>query len=236
MMVNKTFSEIEQDLLAMKSSRASYTPEQLKLFGMDGMRFLGIDPTDLRAYAEMSLRPDHSVAVQLWSSKIFEMKYLACLLADPAMLTAERLREIAGDVTSWVMIDICCTEVISRSPIAMRVAVEWSETDHDGYIYAGFKVIANLAQRLPDDDDSLGFFDRSLFTARKQASRKNEYVSRAIASALRLIGGRSNAWHEAAIETCREIAMQPSREARWVASQSLGSLLSKRRPDRTEHR
>jgi hypothetical protein len=125
------------------------------------------------------------------------------------------------------MFGCCRGEMIWETQFAKKKAVEWAESSDDWRIYAGFSLISELAYRIPaGDPDELGFFDRSLFIARKQASRSENNIPKAVSAAIRAIGTRSGDWREAAVEACEEIAMQPSETAKRVASQALGDLLS----------
>jgi hypothetical protein len=64
-----------------------------------------------------------------------------------------------------------------------------------------------------------GFLDNSLFIARKHASHPDPSVRDGVTRLLLAVGRMSASGREAANETADEIAMQPSVEARAVASQ-----------------
>lgn len=224
-MNSATPDQIISRLIEMAGDRKDVAAQRT-LFGMDDMRVLGISHDQLSALADEIGRPNHPMATALWWSDILEAKMLACLIADPNVLTLEKLSEIARGIKSWVLIDYSVREITSKTPHADQIAVEWSESDDDFHIYAGFKIISNIATRRERVRELTGFFDRCLFTARKQASRANSRIANAVSHALKMIGYISSDWHEAAVETCREIAMQDSKQAKWVASQTLGDLLS----------
>ncbi|MDR3164923.1 MAG: hypothetical protein LBU13_05045 [Synergistaceae bacterium] len=63
-----------------------------------------------------------------------------------------------------------------------------------------------------------GFLDNALFLARKHASHGNPEVRAATAEMLAAIARLGPRWREAVAETVDEIDMQPSAEARSVAS------------------
>lgn len=220
--------ELVVRLRSMGDEQRSQTAQkQLELFGIHEMDFLGVDHTDFQRFADEIESPDHALAVDLWKHNIYEAKMLACMVADPDQLTEDRCQSLIKNSSSWVLLDFCCSRVLSRVPFAMHLSSDWAESDSDRLVYAGFLLIGNMASSLPSDhQDEAGYFDRCLFTARKQASRDNIYVSRAISSTIRRIGQRSADWHEAAVECSREIAMQSSRSAKWVAAQSLAELLT----------
>lgn len=222
-----TAETVTETLIRISDKKIELSDERRHLFGMEGLRVLDIPHERLLALAEEIGMPNQPLAVALWESDLYEAKILSCILTDPAALTEQIADEWMSSVTSWVVCEYCCSKVIWRTPFAGKKAIEWAESDDGWLVYTGFTLIAVLALRLAAGDPSeLGFFDRSLFIARKQASRSEQNVPKAISSALKVIGTRSMNWHEAAVETCEEIAMQPSETAKWVASQALGDLLS----------
>ncbi|MDR1580503.1 MAG: hypothetical protein LBS35_09115 [Synergistaceae bacterium] len=63
-----------------------------------------------------------------------------------------------------------------------------------------------------------GFLDNALFLARKHSSQRDPGIRNAVAEMLMAIAKLGPQWREAVSETIDEIAMQPSAEARSVAS------------------
>lgn len=222
-----TLEDVVKKLNDLSPNARDLSQGQIAIFGVDGLRVLGIPTAELDRLVDEIGAPSHDLANDLWFSDIYEARVLACSLADPNALTDERIDDIASRSLPWMLIDLCCLKVLSKTTSFIKKATEWSESDDTRFVYTGFRLIAIAASQMPDDDErAMGFFDRSLFTARKQASINDDRVSKSVSNALKQIGRRSREWHEAAVETCKEIAMQDSRAARWVASQSLADLLS----------
>ena len=116
-------------------------------------------------------------------------------------------------------------EELCRDPRAMRTALEWANAPSARQAHAGFRLVASLAENLPEDTPGeLGFFDHFLFLARKAATHEDPDVRRAVSSALAALASRSPNWREAVVETCEEIADQPSSVAEQLASQVLNDL------------
>lgn len=111
------------------------------------------------------------------------------------------------------------------SAAAMKRALVWADSEEEAQRSRGFDVIAELAAELPQNaPGELGFFDDSLFYARKYASDPRESVARSVVAALLAIGERSASWREAVIETVDEIGMQPSEAPKRVAEQARRQL------------
>lgn len=220
-------SELIQRLDNMANNPETFSSNEWDIFGMGGMKILNIPHDDLVELAEEVGTPNQPLAVELWDSDRYEAKILSCLFTDPEELTEDLLDEWVPEIQSWIVCEYCCNKVIWKAPFAMKKAAEWSESEDDALISAGFSLTGALAANLPSGaEGELGFFDRALFTARKQASRPGSITPKSISSALKLIGVRNRDWHEAAVETCDEIAAQPSDTAKWVASQALAELMT----------
>lgn len=230
-MAEKTVSEV-LDMLRKIPAAAHAEPvksllrNNLFFFGIDDLRFLGIPHSKLLELGEELGTPNQKLAAELWNSDIYEAKLLSCILSDPNKLTEEQADKWAASFDAWIICNYCCNKAVWKAPFAVKKAYEWSNSDSARAVYAGFSLTAALAANLPQGNaDELGFFDSFLFLARKHASSEDADIRRVISSALKQLGQRSADWHEAVVETCREIAAQPSENARWTASQALAELM-----------
>jgi 3-methyladenine DNA glycosylase AlkD len=202
---------------------------QLDLFGICGMRFLDIPHEKLLSLREEIGHPSHDLAVELWESDHYEAKILSCMLSDPDEITEKQADDLAEGLSSWMLREYFCGKILWRLPFAMKKAAEWADSETETVLCAGFNLMASIACHASEmTKREPGFFDNALFLARKHASDARPSVRRSVSSALAMIGRIDRGWHEAAIETAEEIAMQPSASARWVASQALGELRSTR--------
>jgi 3-methyladenine DNA glycosylase AlkD len=200
---------------------------KLGIFGMEKLDFLNIPHQKLVELAKEIGTPQHDLALELWNNDSYEAKLLSCMFSEPSKITEEMADELAKSLDSWVICEYCCSKLLFKLPFAMKKALEWANSESSVISCVGFNLIAALAANLPKDaENELGFFDSALFYARKHASNEDAHVRRAICRALYHIGRRGKYWHDASVETADEIGAQPSEAARWVASQSLGDLMS----------
>jgi 3-methyladenine DNA glycosylase AlkD len=202
---------------------------QLNLFGICDMRFLDIPHEKLISLMEEIGHPSHDLAVELLESDQYEAKILSCMLSDPNEITEKQADDLAGNLSSWMLREYFCGKILWKLPFAMKKAAEWADSETETLLCVGFNLMASIACHASEiTEREPGFFDNALFLARKHASDVRSSVMRSVSSALAMIGRIDKSWHEAAIETAEEIAMQPSASARWVASQALGELRSTR--------
>ncbi|MDR3354093.1 MAG: DNA alkylation repair protein [Synergistaceae bacterium] len=218
------------DMAELKDDLSESKRGQLDLFGIRDMRFLDIPHDKLISLAEEIGYPSHDIAVELWKSNQYEAKILSCMLSDPNEITEKQADDLAEGLSSWMLREYFCGKILWKLPFALKKAAEWADSETEAVLCAGFNLMASIASHTSEMIAKCepGFFDNALFLARKHAADIRPAVMKSISSALAMIGRINRSWHEAAIETADEIAMQRSTSARWVASQALGELMSTR--------
>ncbi|MHC1680859.1 MAG: DNA alkylation repair protein [Methanomassiliicoccales archaeon] len=207
--------------------------EGMSRYGIEVNDALGVSMPEMRAMAK-SIGRDHKLALDLWRSGVHEARIMASLLADPKLLTEEQMEEMVKDLESWDVCDQCCSNLFSRTPMAMRKALEWSGRVEEFQKRAGFATMAALAvhgKKLGNDDMML------LLEAVVRESRDDRnYVRKAVNWALRQIGKRNSHLNGMAIEAAEKILAKGDRASRWIASDALRELRSEAVQERLKSR
>lgn len=192
-------------------------------FGINPERALGVSIPRLQALAK-TIGRDTSLADALWASRLHEARILACMLADPAQITAGRMERWAKEFNSWDLCDQCCNRLFAHTPFAWRKAAAWAGRREEFVKRAGFVLMAVLAvhARGASDQDFEPFLD--LIEA--HAADERRYVKKAVNWALRQIGKRSRVLNRRAIAVAKRIRATESSAARWVAADALRELTS----------
>ncbi len=201
-------------------------------YGISPHGLLGVGAKELRAIAA-ELRPlrrrepalVHETAARLWASGLHEARMLAGFIDVPALVTPQQADAWVGDLDSW---DTCdqLQALFVPTPFAYDKAREWAGREETFVKRAGFVLMCQLAvhdKKAPDD--RLAAF---LPLVEREAPDERNFVSKAVNWALRQIGKRSPALHEAALASGERIlaAHPESRAARWVARDALRELRS----------
>ena len=194
-----------------------------------GMARFGINPQGTLGISIYTLRPlakkigkDHGLAGELWASGIHEARLLAAFIDDPAQVTAEQMDAWAAEFDSWDVCDQVCCDLFYRSPFAWERAVEWSGREEEFVKRGAFALMAGLAWH--DKTAADAQFEPFLALIGREAYDARNYVKKAVNWALRNIGKRNLGLHARAIEIAQQIALQPSRSARWIAADALREL------------
>lgn len=201
-------------------------------YGISPVGTLGVTVPTLRGIVR-ELRPlrradpelVHEVAARLWASGIHEARMLAGFLDVPALVTPQQADAWVADVDSW---DTCdqLQDLFAATPFAYDKAREWAGREETFVKRAAFALICALAihdRQAPDERIAA-----LLPLVEREAADERPYVHKGVNWALRQIGKRSAACHEAAVATGEHILVvhAGSKAARWVARDALRELRS----------
>lgn len=210
----------------LRKLRSHADPEAVKgmaRYGITSGKVFGISAPILRAMAK-EIGPNHTLALQLWSTGFLEARVLAALIEDPEAITEAQMERWAKDFDNWAICDTCCGSVFDRTPYAWGKAVAWSRRKEEFIKRAGFALMAWLAVHDKRADDK--HFFRFLSIIKREANDERNFVKKAVNWALRQIGKRNIALNKLAVETARDIQRIGSSSGRWIASDALRELTS----------
>jgi 3-methyladenine DNA glycosylase AlkD len=203
-------------------------PENVKgmaRYGINQKNNLGISIYQLRPLAK-EIGRNHALALKLWDSKIHDARLLACFIDDPKKITREQMDAWAKDFDSWDICDQACTSLFDLSSLAYEKVYQWAEHETEFEKRAAFSLIAGLAVHDKNAIDKE--FERFLPILVKHAMDERNYVKKAINWALRNIGKRNLYLNKTALKTAKEIQKIDSKSARWIASDAIRELTSKK--------
>lgn len=197
--------------------------ELLARFGITGQAAYGIPAAELRRMAR-ELGRDHKLAEALWQVPNLDVRGLATLIDDPALVDEAQMERWAASFDSWAACDGAVYNLFRHSPLAPGKAAEWVRREEEFVRRAGFALMAGLAVVAKDAPDAM-FGDFLPLVERWGDDRRN-FVKKAASWALREIGKRRPALHGQAVEVARRMAESPSPGARWVGRDAFRELTS----------
>lgn len=196
----------------------------MQRFGIDNTTALGVRLPHIRKLARV-IKKDHELALALWDTAIHEARILATIIADPKQVSSELIDKWTHDFYSWDICDQACGNLFVYTPFALDKALEFSTSEQEFVKRAGFVLMAEYAVHQKKASDEV--FINLLPIIEREAWDQRNFVKKAINWALRQIGKRNNILKLLAIETANKISQQPTRAAKWVASNALNELLRK---------
>ena len=201
-------------------------------YGINSNGTLGVSMPALRGLAHelrrmRRTRPGfvHEVAANLWASGVHEARILAGLVDVPALVTPEQADAWAADFDSWDVCDQVCG-LFASTPFAYAKVGQWTAAEEEFVKRAGFVLICALAVHDKTAPDQR-LIDLLPLVVRESTDARN-VVKKAVNWALRQVGKRSPACHDAAVAIGEEIlARHPDvASARWIARDALRELRS----------
>ncbi len=160
----------------------------MKRFGINVEGAYGVSIKELRAVAK-EIGRNHTLALELWETKVHEARELASMIDDPSLVSSEQMGRWVKDFDSWDVCDECCVNLFARTRFAHEKAIQWASHGDQFVKRAGFVLMANLAMRDKVAED--GTFTTFLSIINSNSDEKRIIVKKAIAWALREIEKRN---------------------------------------------
>ncbi|NYT04265.1 MAG: DNA alkylation repair protein, partial [Candidatus Methanofastidiosa archaeon] len=160
--------------------------------------------------------------LELLNIDFHETNFLASMIDEPEMLTAEQMENWVRDFDSWDVCDQTCNNLFRKSPLAFDKSFEWCKRSEEFVKRAGYVLMANLAVHNKNikDEDFFNFFPEIY----NGSTDERIYVKKAVNWALRQIGKRSLILNKKAIDCANNIKELDSKSARWIAADALREL------------
>jgi 3-methyladenine DNA glycosylase AlkD len=194
-------------------------------YGIRSERVLGITAPVIRARAK-GLGRDHELAAALWDTGAMEVRILAALVDEPALVTGTQMETWVREFDSWALCDGVCSVLFDRTPLAVGKARAWVRRREEYVRRAGFVLMAALATHDKTAPDPL--FRSFLPLIEQGASDGRNFVKKGVKWALRQVGKRNLALNAAAVEVCRRLVAREEACARWVGRDALAELTSEK--------
>ncbi len=219
----KAIQNFNEALKKLKSLSCPKNVEGMARFGINPKNTLGVPVPDLRKMAK-EIGKDHSLALQLWGSKIHEAKILASMIDDSKLVTEKQMEKWVKDFDSWDVCDQTCMNLFDKTVFAYKKAIEWTKSPKEFIKRAGFSLMACLSwhDKKTNNKEFLKFFP----VIKKESVDERNFVKKAVNWALRQIGKRNSKLNKEAIKLAGEIQKINSKSAKWVAKDALRELQS----------
>ncbi len=213
-----TASEVLEHIRSLGSEQ---NRQGMARFGIDVSNAAGVGMAPLRPLARQ-LGKNHSLAMELWDSRLHEARILACMLADPAQTTVRLLEDWVVELDSWDVCDQFCNKLAVKTPHAWPLALAWAERPQTFVRRAGFSLMAQLAVHDRKAGDEA--FAPCFASIARHAGDERNFVKKAVNWALRQTGKRNPELRVTAMAVAGELLTMDSKSARWIARDALREL------------
>jgi 3-methyladenine DNA glycosylase AlkD len=221
----KEKADFKEIIIKLKSHSNHKNVEGMARFGINPKNTLGVSIPIIRKMGK-EIGKNHELAQQLWKSGIHEARILAGLIDDSKLVGEEQMEKWVKDFDSWDVCDQVCMNLFDKTKYAYKKAMEWSSRKEEFVKRAAFALMASLSvhDKKAKDEDFIKF----LPIIKRESTDERNFVRKAVNWALRQIGKRNSKLQKAAIKTAKEILKIDSKSARWIASDAIRELESKK--------
>ena len=210
-------------IAALERVATRRTREGMARYAIPSDRALGV-PVGTVMKMGKALAPNHALAQALWDTGIYEARFMASFVDDPAKVTSAQMDRWCREFDNWAVCDTVCFKLFDRVPHAWSKIEPWSRLRGETSRRAGFVLLASLA--LHDKEAKDAAFLKLLPLVERGAADERNFVKKAVNWALRAIGERNPALNAAAIAVARRLAESKDAAPRWVGKDALRGLTS----------
>ena len=205
----------------LKSHASTATLAGMTRYAIPQEHALGVSMADMKRLAR-ELGRDHALAAALWDSGIYEARMLACMVDEPALVTAAQMERWCKDFDNWAIVDTVCFNLFDRvAPRGDKPAV-WAAKKGEFHKRAAFALLWALA--LHDKQASDAQFLAALPLLEAAATDERNFVKKAVAMALAAVGRRNAQLAKASVALARRLAASDDATARWIGKDALKTL------------
>jgi 3-methyladenine DNA glycosylase AlkD len=113
------------------------------------------------------IKKDYQLALDLYDTGIYDVMYLAGLIADDAKMTKQDLRRWVGKATCDALAEYTVAWVAAESPHGHALALEWIESSKERVAACGWATLSGLVALKDDADLDLAELKRLLQRVQK---------------------------------------------------------------------
>jgi len=205
----------------LEKQGTQHSRNELARYGIVAQRAFGV-PMGTLLKMSKQLGIDQKLSLDLWKSGWYEARLLASLVGDAAQVTRAQMNAWAGSFENWADCDTVCFKLFDRAPYAWQVCGVWAASPREFVKRGGFALMACLA--LHDKGASDEQFLELLPLIEAGASDERNFVKKGVSWALRSIGERTPALHEAALQVCARLVKRSEPSWPWVGKDALRQL------------
>jgi 3-methyladenine DNA glycosylase AlkD len=209
------------DLLAQHRSE-SVLSNMGPRYGIHAASAIGVSMANMQAVARQ-VGTSHDLAEDLWSTGIYEARTVAVMIDVPALVTAEQMDRWCGDFDNWAICDTACFNLFDRTTSAWDMVEKWAASTEEFVKRSAFALLWGLA--LHDKSSGDEPFIRGLVLIEREAHDDRNFVTKAIAMALRATARRNSTLAAAAIEVAERLSLADQPAPRRIGRRALKELL-----------
>jgi len=200
------------------------TRDGMARFGIPSTNALGVTVGEMRKYAK-TIGKDHALAERLWKTGVYEGRFMAAFVDDPAAVTPAQMEKWAGDFDNWAVCDTVCFALFDRTRHAWRKVHAWAGARPEFKRRGAFALLWALSVHDKQAPDASFLACLPLLEA--GALDERDYAKKGVDMALRTLGKRNPTLRRAAIELATHLRDSNQGAQAWVGRSTLRELAAR---------
>ena len=200
------------------------TRDGMARFGIPSTNALGVTVGDMRKYAK-TIGKDHALAERLWKTGVYEGRFMAAFVDDPAAVTPAQMEKWAGDFDNWAVCDTVCFALFDCTPHAWKKVHAWAGARPEFKRRGAFALLGALSVHDKQAPDAPFLACLPLLEAGALDGR--DYVKKGVDMALRTLGKRNPTLRRAAIDLAPRLRDSNQGAQAWVGRSTLRELAAR---------
>jgi 3-methyladenine DNA glycosylase AlkD len=212
---------VDEVLRWLRQHATKKTRDGMQRFGIPSTNALGVTVGDMRRYAK-TVGTDHALAAGLWETGIYEARFMAAFVDDPAQVTSSQMDRWAADFDNWAVCDTVCFALFDRTAHAWKKVRAWADARAEFERRAAFALLWALSVHDRKAPDALFLACLPLIVTGARDER--DYVKKGVDMALRALGKRNPRLRKAAIDLATRLRDSDEGAQSWIARSTLREL------------
>ena len=210
--------QVESALAWLKQHATKANRDGMSRYAIPSDHAYGVAMRDIKALGK-SLGKDHALALDLWTTGVYEARMLASFVGDPEQLTAAQMDRWCKEFDNWAFCDAMSFNLFDRSPHAWTMVDRWSKRRGEFEKRTAFALLWSLS--LHDRKAADEHFVHGLTLIERESGDERNFVKKAVNMALRAIARRNRALRTAAVATAKRLAGSKDKTAQWIGKDAL---------------
>lgn len=174
------------------------------------LKSFGIGLTILRKLAKQIGR-DRELALELWKSRIYDVKVLALLIDDPKQITWDQAEFQVEDLKEGYLMHVfsSCDASLAKTSFVVELSSHWINSTDPVRRSCGYGLLYEISKWKKKSVPDEAFFIEKIEHISKTFSNENFHVKGAMGGALMGIGKRSVVLNTKALKVAKRIGPIP---------------------------
>lgn len=197
-------------LLEQNKNEAGIKKWNQKYNQNEDLKSFGIGLTILRKLAKQIGR-NHKLALELWKSRIYDVKIIALLIDDPTQITWDQAEFQVEDLKEGHLMHVfsSCDASLAKTSFVVELSSHWINNEDPIRRSCGYGLLYEISKWKKKSVPNEAFFLDKIDHISSTFSNENFHVKGSMGGALMGIGKRSVALNTAALKVAQRIGPIP---------------------------